>query len=60
MLTVHIRIRNLITSGGLNPSWIEEIRHITVGTFVGRLLQKRGQLWVVPTIASGLKAVASH
>ena len=32
----------------------------TVGTFVGRLLQKGGQLWVVPTVSLGQKVLANH
>jgi DNA replication protein DnaC len=32
----------------------------TVGTFVGRLLQKGGQLWVVPTVSLGQKVLATH
>jgi hypothetical protein len=45
---------------GLNAFEVERSTEKTVGTFVGRLLQKRGQLWVVPTISLELIIVASH
>jgi hypothetical protein len=45
---------------GLNAFEVERSTEKTVGTFVGRLLQKRGQLWVVPTISSEHKVLASH
>ncbi len=36
--------------------WLEK----TVGTFVGRLLQNSGKLWVIPTPSSTHKILATH
>jgi len=45
---------------GTRPFEVERRAEKIVGTFVCRLLQKRGQLWGVPTISSEQRVLASR
>jgi hypothetical protein len=60
-LTVHLTADNQSPNGWLCGSF-ESLpdEEITVGTFVGILLQKGAKLWVVPTVLAKLATAAMH